>query len=309
MEAAHGTLRVMPSAALLATIERNRKRLWGLCYRMTGSRGDADDLTQEALARAIEREAQVVDPERLDGWLLRVTTTTCLDHLRRRRLERRATELVDPVESVTAGEAPGADPERAVLLREDVRFAVVVALQRLPPRQRAALLLHAVFDRPLGEVASTLGTNANNVKQLLARARATLARERRHVAVDIPVDRAVVERLAAAIESRSVEAFSALLAEDVWGVTDGGGVVRVAAKPLFGKRAVARGFASVARRQPLPVAARLSVLNGEPAVVVTLPTAGGAVFASVHVETRGGRIVAVRVVRDPRKLAHLEVPS
>src|SRR5690349_13420479 len=98
MEVARGSLRVMPSAALLATIERNRKRLWGLCYRMTGSRSDADDLTQEALARAIEREAQVTDPAGLDGWLLRVATTTCLDHLRRRRIERRASELVDPVE-------------------------------------------------------------------------------------------------------------------------------------------------------------------------------------------------------------------
>ena len=67
MEAAHVSLGNMPSAALLATIERNRKRVWGLCYRMTGSRSDADDLAQEAIARAIEREAQVADHERLEG--------------------------------------------------------------------------------------------------------------------------------------------------------------------------------------------------------------------------------------------------
>jgi len=300
----------MPSGALLATIERNRRRMWGLCYRMTGSRSDADDLAQEAIARAIEREAQVEDRDKLDGWLLRVATTACLDHLRRRRIERRLTELVDPLETRAPGDVPDRiDPERALLLREDVRFAVVVALQRLPARQRAALVLHEVFDRPLVEVAETLGTNPNNVKALLARARGALARERRHADVDVPADRAVVDRLVAAIEARSVEAFRELLAEDVWGVTDGGDRVPVARKPVFGIRAVARGFASVDRRQPLPVSARLRVLNGEPAVVVTLPAAGGAVFASVHVETRAGRIVALRVVRDPQKLAYLEGPQ
>jgi len=306
MEPAHANLASMPSAALLATIERNRKRVWGLCYRMTGSRSDADDLAQEAIARAIEREGQVRREEGLDGWLFRIATTASLDHLRRRRTEPRPSELVDPVESL---EAAGPSPEHALILREDLRFAVVVALQSLPARQRAALILHHVFDRPLAEVADTLGTNANNVKALLARARGTLARARRHTDVDVPVDRAVVDRLVHAIEARSVEAFTALLAEDVWGVTDGGGVIRVAAKPVFGIRAVARGFASVNRRQPLPVAAQVRVLNGEPAVVVTVPAAGGPPFASVHVETRAGRIVALRVVRDPRKLAHLQVPQ
>ena len=150
MEPAHVNLACMPSAALLATIERNRKRVWGLCYRMTGSRSDADDLAQEAIARAIEREAQVVRDESLDGWLFRIATTVSLDHLRRRRGARRPSELVDPVEGI---EAASPDPESALILREDIRFAVVVALQRLPPRQRGALLLHHVFDRPLAEDA------------------------------------------------------------------------------------------------------------------------------------------------------------
>ncbi len=297
----------MPSASLLAAIERHRKRVWGLCYRMTGQRSDADDLSQEAIARAIEREDRLVHHDALGGWLLRIATTVCLDHLRRRRIERRATELVDPLDGVemrTSEQA--ADPEAAAILRDDVRFAVVVALQRLPARQRAALILHDVLDRPVLEIAEALATNANAAKALLARARATLARARVHTDVDIPADPAVVGRLVHAIEARSVEAFTKLLAEDVWGVTDGGGVLRVAAKPVFGIRAVSRGFASANRRQPLPIAAALRMLSGEPAVVVTLPTAGHAVMASVHVETRAGRIVALRVLRDPERLRHLE---
>src|SRR5436309_8924455 len=89
---------LVPSAELLATIERHRKRVWGLCYRMTGSRSDADDLSQEAIARAIERERNLAHREGLDGWLLRIATTVCLDHVRRLRIERRRSELVDPVE-------------------------------------------------------------------------------------------------------------------------------------------------------------------------------------------------------------------
>jgi len=123
----------------------------------------------------------------------------------------------------------------------------------------------------------------------------------------VPVDRAVVDRLVHAIETRSVEAFTALLADDVWGVTDGGGRVRVSTKPVFGARAVGRLWAAANGRQVLPVAARARVLNGEPAVVVTLPTAGDAAMASIHLETRRGRIVALRVVRDPEKLANLEL--
>jgi len=184
---------------------------------------------------------------------------------------------------------------------------VVVALQHLPPRQRAALILHEVLDRPLAGVARALGTNPSAAKQLVVRARRALVAARVHTDVDVPVDRAVVDRLVHAIETRSVEAFTALLADDVWGVTDGGGRVRVSTKPVFGARAVGRLWAAANGRQVLPVAARARVLNGEPAVVVTLPTAGDAAMASIHLETRRGRIVALRVVRDPEKLANLEL--
>lgn len=296
-----------PSAALLATIERCRKRVWGLCYRMTGSRTEADDLSQEAIARAIEREGDLTDRRNLEAWLFRVATTVCLDHLRRNRRTRAVTELVDPLDlpQLRAGGPPAGDPEAAAILRDDVRFAVVVALQRLSGRQRAALLLHDVCDRSLDEVAATLGSNANAVKALLHRARGALAAARVHADLDPVADPAVVERLARAIESRSVEALTALLADDVWGVVDGGGVVRVATKPSFGARAVARRWANANRRLAIEIACAVRALNGEPAVVITLPAFGDTPFATVHVETRAGLIAALRIVRDPRKLEGL----
>jgi RNA polymerase sigma-70 factor, ECF subfamily len=289
---------------VLAAVERCRKRLWAHCYRMTGRRADADDLSQEAIARAIERagDLRATDAE---GWLFRIATTVCLDHLRRERRTRSLTELVDPV-AFDDVPAATAGPEATVLLRDDVRLAVVAALQHLPPKQRAVLLLHDVCGQPLADVASTIGTNGNAAKATLRRARAALERARGRVDVDVPVDAEVVERLALALESRSVEALAALLADDVWGVVDGGGVVRVATRPTFGAATLLRRFANLSRRVPVPVACRVVSLNGEPAVLVTLPGAGDAPFASVHVETRARRIVAMRVVRDPAKLAPLQ---
>ena len=293
-----------PSTALLAAIERSRKRLWGLCYRMTGSRADADDLSQEAIARAIEREPTLADRQSLEGWLLRIATTTSLDHLRRRRRISDATALVDPLDlpDLSPGAVPP-DPETAAILRDDVRFAVVVAVQRLSPRQRAVVLLHDVFERSLEEVAVAIGTNANAAKALLHRARAALARARGRTDGDMVADRAVVERLARAIEARSVEELTALLADDVWGVVDGGGVVRVATRPSFGRRAVSRRWANAVRRLlgGVDVTCTVRLLNGEPAVVMTVPGMGP--FATVHAETRNGVVAALRVVRDPRKLA------
>ena len=290
---------------VLAAIERCRKRLWAHCYRMTGRRTDAEDLSQEAIARAIERADDLQDVMAADAWIFRIATTLCLDHLRRERRTRGLTELVDPVAFENLP-APTADPEATTILRDDVRLAVVVALQRLAPKQRAVLLLHDVCGLPLAEAAITINTNENAAKATLHRARAALDRARVRTAVDVPVDAEVVERLARALESRSVDALAALLADDVWGVVDGGGVVKVATRPSFGARALLRRYANLLRRVPVPVECRVVSLNGEPAVLTVLPSAGNLVFSSVHVETHGERIVAMRVVRDPAKLAPLQ---
>jgi len=291
-------------ASLLAAIERNRRRLWGICYRMTGQVADAEDLAQEAIARAIERSDQLVDDDPT-GWLVRIATTTCLDHLRRAATRRRLTELVDPlvVDDLPPGE-PVDDPERATILREDVRYAVVVALQHLTPRQRAAVILHDVCDRPMTDIAASLGTNPNAAKALLHRARAALAAARHRDDVDVPVDAALVEAMARAVEAGSLDALAALLADDAWGVADGGGVIPAATRPSFGRRSVVRRFANAwSRLGGVALAAEVRRLNGEPAVIVRVASAPGIVVAVIHVESRDRRIAALRIDRDPRRTA------
>ena len=289
---------------ILDSLERNRRRIWAICYRMTGSRADADDLAQEAAKLALERHSQArsEDPT---GWLLRLTTRLCLDHLRRVRVARRAVELVDPLpgQEWRAGEVLADAPERAAILREDVRFAVVVALQRLSPRQRAVLILHDVCDRSLNEVAVLLQTNANAAKSVLHRARVALATARVRDDIDFPVDESVVDQFAAAIENGSIERLTSLLATDVWGVVDGGGVVLTAKKPTFGQRAVSRQWANAKRKLGQAVSTGLFTLNGEPAIVVRLAEFSTTIVALVHLETRFGRVAALRVNRDPERIA------
>src|SRR2546430_11745082 len=191
------------TVTVLAAVERCRKRLWAHCDGMTGRRAEAADLSQEAIARAIERadDLQSADAE---GWLFRMATTVCLDHLRRDRRTRSITDLVDPI-AFDDVPAAAAGPEATALLRDDVRLAVVAALQRLAPKQRAVLLLHDVCGLPLAEVATTIGTNGNAAKATLRRARAALDRARGRRDVDVPVDTELVERLSRALESRSVD--------------------------------------------------------------------------------------------------------
>jgi RNA polymerase sigma-70 factor (ECF subfamily) len=274
-----------------------------VCYRMTGRTSDADDLCQEAIARAIECFDQQTsgDPT---GWLLRIATTTCLDHLRKETTRQRLTALVDPLDrgDDRPGEAAD-DPERKAILREDIRFAVIVALQRLTPLQRAALILHDVCDRPLAEAAVVLECTPNAAKALVRRARRALSEARHRDDVDAPVNPSVVEALGRAIESGNLDALGALLLEDAWGVTDGGGIIRVATRPSYGRLSIVRRFANTWKKLGLVgMEVECRCLNGELAVVVRLREAGLPV-AVIHVESKGPKIAALRIDRDPRRIA------
>jgi RNA polymerase sigma factor (sigma-70 family) len=298
------------SLRVRAAVESNRKRLWALCYRMTGLRADADDLTQEATARAIERSDQAIEDDPT-GWLLRLTTRLCIDHLRHQQVRRRVAELVDPLggDEWSIGELYAGAPELVTILREDVRFAVVVALQQLSTRQRAVVILHDVCDRSLDEIAEILGTNANAAKAVLRRARLALSAARVHQNVDTPVDHDVVERFARAIEAGAIDELAELLAADVWGIVDGGGIVATAKKPTFGSRAVSRQWANAKRKLGASVTAEVVLLNGEHAIVIRLAAEPTVIVAVAHLETRAGLVVALRVNRDPRRFAYVSASA
>jgi ketosteroid isomerase-like protein len=119
------------------------------------------------------------------------------------------------------------------------------------------------------------------------------------------VDRRVVERFASAIQAGAIDDLTALLAEDVWGVIDGGGVVVTANKPTFGRRAVSRQWANAKARLGLPVLAEVRSVNGELAIHVRLAAAPAVLVAVVCLETRAGAVSALRVLRDPARLSRV----
>jgi RNA polymerase sigma-70 factor (ECF subfamily) len=175
-----------------ARLEEHRAALTGHCYRMLGSAVDADDAVQETMVRAWRSLDGFDGRASLRTWLYRIATNVCLDALaeRRRRVhpmdEAPAGSVHDPLvelprthwlEPVPDARAlpRDADPSELAMLRRSIRLAFVAALQRLPPKQRAALILAEVLGWSAAEVAETLDTTVAAVNSALQRARATLA--------------------------------------------------------------------------------------------------------------------------------------
>jgi RNA polymerase sigma-70 factor (ECF subfamily) len=223
--------------AMMMTAERleaHRPALVGHCYRMLGSAAEADDAVQETLVRAWRALEGFDGRASLRTWLYRIATRVCLDALadrgRRERpmelapagsvhddlVERPRTHWLEPIPDAHALPADG-DPAERAALRESIRLAFVAALQRLPPRQRAALLLAEVLGWPAAEIANALETSVAAVNSALQRARATLAEcaPPERTALDLsPEQETLLARYVDAFERYDVDALAALLRED-----------------------------------------------------------------------------------------------
>lgn len=226
----------MTAAALL---EEHRPALTGHCYRMLGSVLDAEDAVQETMLRAWKAIDSFQERSLIKTWLYRIATNVCLDALsssqrmRMRPLDvsngprevRDGMELpqlpretwVEPIpDSAVLPAADQADPEERAILRESVRLAFVAALQYLPPRQRAVLLLTQVLNWSASEVAEGLSMSVAAVNSALQRARATL--EARNPAVmprELSAEQTeLVRKYVAAFEAYDIKALTSLLHEE-----------------------------------------------------------------------------------------------
>lgn len=293
-------------SAIESAFRANERRLWGLCYRITGTAADADDVVQEAFARAVAAPAALAGGD-LDRWLVRVATNLSLDCLRRRKRRRYVGPwLPSPVE--TAAPAVEPDTEDVIDRAQQVSYAFLVALEALSPRARAALLLLEVLDHSVAEVAEILETTEVNIRVLHHRARRTLERYDA-AAVASPAVRerqqAALEKLMVCMMTQDAAGMAALLTDDVRSVTDGGGRYTALPEPLVGKKPVIRFHLETARRRAPISRFELRWINGVAALVVTTrplrPQMAPRLVLRCEVDA-AGRIRELHTILNPSKL-------
>lgn len=284
----------------LEAFEKLRGRLTGLAYRMLGSRADAEDAVQDAFLRwsAADR-ARVSNAE---AYLVRVVTRLCLDKLKSAQARREV--YVGPWLPEPVLDADALSPERHTELADDLSFALLLALDRLSPLERAAFLLHDVFDAPFSDVAMTLDRSEAACRQLAARARKAV-REQRPTPAPLQEHERLLAAFTQAAVSGDLAALKAVLAEDVVLLSDGGGRKLAALNPVRGADNIARFITSIVRKLNAANAetgAQVLTVNGTPALMLYLD---GVLDQVQMIAVENGRIAALYLVRNPDKLASL----
>jgi RNA polymerase sigma-70 factor, ECF subfamily len=234
-------IRAGDDQAFAAMIERYRRELQLHCYRMVGSVHESEDMVQETALRAWRSRREFEGRSTLRSWLYRIATNVCLDTLRRR--PRRVLPIdvataaepdqplppasdmpwIDPYpDRLLEGISPSEDePDEALVRKETLELAFLAAIQHLPPRRRAVLILRDVLGWPARETASTLGISVNSVNTALQRARSTLSLHLSPRRVDwqspqaSQIERALLQRYMAAHERGDIAALARILREDV----------------------------------------------------------------------------------------------
>jgi RNA polymerase sigma-70 factor (ECF subfamily) len=278
----------------VADFEPHRTFLAGLAYRMLGSVAEAEDVIQDAFLRWREVDRSAITEPR--AYLARVVSRLCLDRMKsasHRREHYVGTWLPEPVI---------AEPART--LADDLSVALLLALERLSPLERAAFLLHDVFDMDYAAVGDAIEHSEAACRQLASRAREHVRQDRPRYAANDGEARKLVEAFVTAAATGDVGGLARLLADDAVLYSDGGGKRPAALNPIVGKDRILRFFGGL-RSKGLGAysayRAEPTTLNGLPGFV--FHTADGTETLSVDVAD--GVIVAIYGVRNPDKVRHL----
>ena len=281
----------MPRPEETALFEAQRPRLLRLAYRMLGSVAEAEDVVQDAWLRWSEASGIDSPP----AWLTRVVTRLCLDRMKSARARRETyfgTWLPEPLLE--------AEPEA---IADDVTLTLMLALERLSPLERAAFLLHDVFEVSLGDVAATLGRDAAAVRQLAVRARRHVQESKSRYAVEDAEAERIAQAFFTAARDGDTAALQAMLAEDVVIHADGGGRVLAFPIPIRGIARALRLYAGLFRKfGHAATLLRTLRIDGLPGFV---SIDRGDVLQTTALAIEDGRISAIYIVRNPDKLAHV----
>jgi RNA polymerase sigma-70 factor, ECF subfamily len=291
----------MPTHTHLAdtdVFQRYRGRLFGIAYRMLGSVDDAEDVVQESWLRW-----HGTDPESVrspEAWLVSATTRLAIDRLRRAATEREHYTghwLPEPIAT------PAESPDRRTELTSDLSYAFLMLLERLAPEERAALLLHDVFDASYAEIAEVLERTEVACRQMVHRARVRVRGDRVRYPVPADAHLQLLERFLAALQSDDQEAMLALVAHDATWTSDGGGKVPSTRRIVRGAGRIVRLVLGFERKTMRTHRHELALINGEPMIVTR--GANGVRFITAA-GTDGERLVAFYRMLNPDKLRYVE---
>ena len=273
----------------------HRARLFGIAYRMLGSRADAEDILQETYLRWIESKPSEL--RSTEGWLVTVVTRLCIDRLRSAKTEREAYTgqwLPEPLVS------PGPlSPDRTLELASDISIAFLTVLERLAPEERAAFLLHEVFDFDYSEISRIIGKHQAACRQIVHRARQRVQEDRPRFSVSREAHGQLLEKFIEAATSGRREQIMSMLGDEVRVTTDGGGKVSSFRKVLQGSDRVARFYDGLSRKFAGRFVYRLAEINGEPGLLRYLD---GKLESAQSFVINGTQIYAIYIVRNPDKL-------
>ena len=284
-----------------------RRSAFAIAYRMLGSVSEAEDMVQEGflrLHRAREAGERIESPR---AYLSTVVSRLSLDHLRSARV-RRETYVGEWLPEPLVASADD-DPARKAEIADSVSLAFLVLLESLSPEQRAAFLLHEVFDEPYDRIAEIVGTSEQNARQLVTRARRHVE-QRRGGRVRFEASREqrdeLADRFFAAAQDGDLRGLEELLAHDVVLHGDGGGKAPALARALHGRDRVVRTLsAGFARLQTLVggLTVRREEVNGQSGALFF--DRDGRLISVVILDVAEGQIQAVSAIVNPDKLQHL----
>jgi RNA polymerase sigma-70 factor (ECF subfamily) len=289
------------------SFEPHRRRLLGLAYRMLGSLAGAEDAVQDTYLRWHAADRGSVSDAR--AFLMKTTTRICLDLLRSARARREA--YVGPWLPEPVIDSSALAPDTHTELAEDLSIALLLTLDRLSPLERAAFLLHDVFECTFAEVGQALARSEAACRQLASRARAHVRESQPRVATSGPessksaatAHAELISAFVQATASGDLEGLMRLLARDARLVSDGGGKVLAALNVIEGNEHVARFLVGAARKGLSAVVTTQSVtVNGLPGLLIE---GADGLIQTVAFEIDGDVIRAIYVVRNPDKLRHL----
>jgi RNA polymerase sigma-70 factor, ECF subfamily len=275
----------------------HRGRLLGLAYRMLGCRSDAEDVVQDAYLRF----AGAQDVHNPEAFLVTVVTRLCLDRLKSAKAQREV--YVGPWLPEPVFDAEGLSADAATELADDLSFALLLALDRLSPLERAAFLLHDVFDTPFPEIAAMLDRTEEACRQLASRARRAV-RDDRPAPAKAPGNHArLLMAFGEAVTSGNVARLAELLREDAVAITDGGGRKTAARNPIIGADKIARFFIGIAAKNAgHDIRVEPAMING---AIGALLYMDGELDHAMSMAIDGDKIAAIYIVRNPDKLRHL----